>query len=118
MRRILLVLTVAAMMAALMMSLSGVALAQGGDVCVSVKGEVRADSEGGPSDCFSDSTSLAVAVNNSTAVALANSKAKAINNSQVFTGDDSKTTAINDSDAFALFNSEATAINDSTARPQ
>jgi hypothetical protein len=59
MRRMLLLMTVGAMLAALMITLSGVALAQGGDVCVSNKGDSKVDK--GDSTCSSDSTSHAVA---------------------------------------------------------
>ena len=77
MKRILVLSTVAAMMA-LMMAMSGVALAQGSaDVCVSNKGETKVDK--GDSTCFSDSTSHAVAHNDSTALAFDTCTAKANN---------------------------------------
>jgi type 1 fimbria pilin len=75
MKRIMLLVTVAAMMAA-MLALSGAALAQG-DVCVSIKGETPVDK--GDSECFSDTTSQAVAVNDSDALAINDSNAVAVN---------------------------------------
>jgi hypothetical protein len=60
-RRSILLVTVALMMVAWMMALSGAALAQGGDVCVSNKGDTKVDR--GDSTCSSDETSRAVAVN-------------------------------------------------------
>lgn len=62
MRRIPMLLTV--MMAA-MVAFSGAALAQGGDVCVSIKGQPKVQK--GDSICESDSTSKAVAVDDSDA---------------------------------------------------
>jgi len=76
-KRILVLLTVTAMMA-LMMALSEAALAQA-DVCVSIKGDPKVD-EGG-STCFSEDTSKAVAVNSSDAIALNNATAVAVNDS-------------------------------------
>jgi hypothetical protein len=67
MKRILVLLTVAAMMA-LMMAVSGVAAAQGGDVCVSNKGETKVQK--GDSTCSSDATSHAVATKGSSATAI------------------------------------------------
>jgi hypothetical protein len=78
-KRILVLLTVAAMMA-LMMALSEAALAQP-DVCVSVKNGQQVISKGGTSTCFSDSTSHSVAVNGSTSLALDSSTAVAVNDS-------------------------------------
>src|ERR671910_1155385 len=75
MRRFLVLLTVAAMMLAVMMALSGVAQAQGGDVCVSLQGETTVQM--GTSTCTSDATSHAVAVNDSEAVAQFGSNAVA-----------------------------------------
>ena len=77
-KRILVLLTVAAMMA-LMMALSDAALAQP-DVCVSVKGGEEKVQKG-TSTCFSDSTSQSVAVNGSTSLALDSSTAVAVNDS-------------------------------------
>jgi hypothetical protein len=116
MRRILLVLTVAAMLA-VMMSLSGVALAQGCDVCVSIKGELKVNSEGGTSTCSSQpgTQSRAVAVNGSTAHASGDSTALAINTSVATASNGSDSKAINRSFANANVNSEATAINRSFA---
>src|SRR5919107_50733 len=80
MKRILVLLTVGAMIASIMALFSGVALAQGGaDVCVSNKGETKVDK--GDSTCSSDSTSHAVAHNDSQASADDNSQAKANNSS-------------------------------------
>jgi hypothetical protein len=80
MRRMLLLMTLGAMMAALMMTLSGVALAQGGaDVCVSIKGEEKVDKGG--STCSSEDASKAVAVNSSDAIALNDATAVALNDS-------------------------------------
>ena len=53
---------------ALMMAVSGVAAAQGGDVCVSNKGETKVQK--GESSCNSDSTSHAVATNDSSTSAV------------------------------------------------
>ncbi len=81
MRRMILLVTVAAMMAA-MMALSGAALAQargGGDVCVSQGGQTIYDM--GASSCFSNPTSQAVAINHSFADARNDSQAVAINRS-------------------------------------
>ena len=80
MRRMLLLMTVAATMA-LMMAISGVAVAQGGDVCVSNKGETKVQK--GDSSCFSDATSHAVATNGSQAGAVDDSKANAHNGEDV-----------------------------------
>ena len=60
MRRIPMLLTV--MMAA-MVAFSGAALARGGDVCLSIKGQPKVQK--GDSICESDSTSKAVAVDDS-----------------------------------------------------
>ena len=115
MRRLVLLLTV---MAAAVVMASGVALAQeaprGGDVCVSIKGDTKVDK--GASECFSDETSKAVAVNNSLARAFFDdSKAHAVNNSTAEAFLNSKATAVNDSYAGADRNSKATAVNDSAA---
>ena len=115
MKRILLLVTVASMLAAAM-ALSGVAQAQGrADVCVSIKGDVKVDKEEGPSTCFSDSTSHAVATNDSSATAIDNSKARATNDSSATALFDSQATATNDSLAVADNNSQATATNNSDA---
>ena len=93
--------TVAAMIqVALLMALSGAALAQedrgGADVCVSDRGETLIDI--GTSNCFSDPTSQAVAVNDSEAIA----------------GSDSEAVAV-DSTAFSDFDSEALAFDSCSA---
>jgi hypothetical protein len=103
MRRILLVLTVAAMMA-----MSGVALAQG-DVCVSIKGEEKMQK--GASICESDTTSRAKAIKGSQANADFGSDAKAINGSDALASDDSTAAATNDGQANATDNCTATAQN-------
>ncbi|HEV2123529.1 MAG TPA: hypothetical protein VGW38_12235, partial [Chloroflexota bacterium] len=106
-----------AVMLAMMVALSGAALAQPGgaaDVCVSIKGDTKVDK--GESECFSDETSKAVAVNNSLARAFFDdSKAHAVNNSTAEAFLNSKATAVNDSYAGADRNSRATAVNDSAA---
>ncbi len=66
-------------------------------MCVSLQGETKVQK--GTSVCYSDTTSQAIAVNDSDAFATFGSKA----------------TATNDSAAFAFFFSEARAINDSFA---
>jgi len=76
-KRILVLLTLTAMMA-LMMALSEAALAQA-DVCVSIQGDPKVDQ--GDSTCFSEETSKAVAVNSSDAIALNNTTAVAVNDS-------------------------------------
>ena len=84
--------TVAALlMAAVMMALAGAALA---DVCVSAEGETIYDS-GGPSSCFSDPTSEAVAVTNSSAFASLDSEAVAVNESSALAIDHCAATALN-----------------------
>jgi uncharacterized protein (DUF2141 family) len=75
-KRILVLLTVAAMMA-LMMVLSEAALAKG-DPCVSINGDYKVQKG---SICFSDTTSQAVAVNSSNSLALNSSTAVAVNDS-------------------------------------
>ena len=114
MKRIMLMVTVALMLG-LMVALSGAALAQGADVCVSIKGETKVQK--GESFCQSDETSRAVAVNAMYAVALGDSKAVAVNNgSQAFAFDNGKATAVNDfSLAVAELDSKATAVNHSLA---
>ena len=102
-----LVLVAVALMMALMMAVSGVALAQGGDVCVSNKGQTK--DQRGTSTCSSDSISRALAVNESSATAVNNSQATAINNSVATASANSQATAS------AGTYSEATAVNDSTA---
>jgi hypothetical protein len=101
------------MLAVLLMVAGGgqIAAAQG-DPCVSIKGNEKVNKG---SFCFSDDTSKAIAVNNSSAVALGNSKAIAVNNSSAVALINSEATAINNSDALAFINSEATAINNSDA---
>ena len=76
-KRILLLLTVTAMLA-LMMALSEAALAEA-DVCVSIKGDPKVDK--GESTCVSDPDARAVAVNGSEAIALNNTTAVAVNDS-------------------------------------
>src|ERR671911_1223837 len=78
MKRIMFLLAATAMMAA-MIAIPGVALAQGGDVCVSLQGETTVQM--GTSTCTSDATSHAVAVNDSEAVAQFGSNAVAGNDS-------------------------------------
>jgi D-arabinose 5-phosphate isomerase GutQ len=91
-QRIILLVTVGLCLAA-MMALSGVALAQGGDVCVSIKGETKVDK--GDSTCSSDSTSHAVAHNDSLAVANTDSQAQANNDSTALAFDSCTATAHN-----------------------
>ena len=117
MRRRISVLLAMAVMLALMVGLSGAALAQPGgggpDVCVSIKGDTKVDK--GESGCRSDETSKAVAVNDSYANAIFGSDATAVNDSVAFASDNGDATAINDSYADASDNSDATAVNDSVA---
>src|ERR687897_2930317 len=113
MKRILVLMTATAMMAA-MMAMPGVALAQGGDVCFIKNGETKVQ-KGTTSSCTTDSTSTAFAVKDSDATATGGSKARAIKGSDADASINSEATASNDSDADAFFNSEATASNDSTA---
>jgi hypothetical protein len=98
MKRILVLLTVA-VMTALIMAFSGVAAAQGGDVCVSNKGETKVQK--GASTCSSSPTSHAVATNGSDATANgSDSKANAHNDSSATTvGSDNKASATNGSSA-------------------
>jgi hypothetical protein len=103
-----LLVTVALMMVA-MVALSGVASAQGGDVCVSNKGENKVQK--GDSTCSSDSTSHAVATNDSFAIAANDSSANAHNDSTANAVDDSSANATNDSSAVAFDNCTATAHN-------
>src|SRR5918995_2444742 len=112
MKRIMFLLAATAMMAA-MLAIPGVALAQGGDVCVSNKGDLKVQK--GSSTCSSDSTSQAVAVNDSLAAAVDDSKATAVNDGLVDAFDNSEATAVNVSTAAAFDNSKATAVNDSFA---
>src|ERR687897_161712 len=112
MKRIMVLLAATAMLAA-MMAIPGVALAQGGDVCVSIKGDEKAQK--GSSTCFSDSTSQAVAVNDSEAIAGLNSKATAINDGLVDVFNNRKATAVNVSTAAAFNNNKPTAVNNSFA---
>src|SRR5918994_7954314 len=90
MKRIMVLLAATAMMAA-MLAIPGVALAQGGDVCVSNKGDTKVQT--GSSTCFSDSTSQAVAVGDNTAFATQNSKARALKNSDAVALDNCSATA-------------------------
>ena len=110
MRRIMLLFTVAATMAA-MMALPGAALAD--DVCVSHEGETIYDS--GPSRCSSDPTSQAVAVNGSEASPQIDSEAVAANDSGAISAFGGDAFAYNDSAAFAYNDSEAVAVNHSVA---
>ena len=84
-RRILFLWTVVALMV-VMVALSGAALGQGrADVCVSNKGENKVDK--GASICSApDSSSHAVATNNSTALAANDSSANAHNDSTALAG--------------------------------
>ena len=107
MKKRIVLLTVAAMMA-LMMAMSGVALAQA-DVCVSIKGETKAQK--GNSVCESDTTSRAIAIKDSQANADFGSDAKAINGSDAIARFDSTATATNDGQANANDNCTATAQN-------
>jgi len=77
----LLLMTAGAIWAALMMTLFGVALAQGGaDVCVSNKGETKVQK--GDSTCSSGATSHAVATKDSSATSVGfDNKASATNGS-------------------------------------
>ncbi len=96
MERIILLVTVALVMAATV-ALSGAALAQPGgaaDVCVSIKGDTKVDR--GDSFCSSDSTSKAVATTN---------------DSFTFANDDSHARANNNSLAFAEGNCNVSANN-------
>src|SRR5918994_3558468 len=112
MKRIMVLLAATAMMAA-MLAIPGVALAQGGDACVSNKGDTKVQT--GSSTCSSDSTSQAVAVGDSFAGALDNSKARALKDSDAVAVDNSQATATDGSFAGSEDNSEATATNGSTA---
>src|SRR5918995_3581979 len=93
MKRILVLMTATAMMAA-MMAMPGVALAQGGDVCFIKNGETKVQ-KGTTSSCTTDSTSTAFALKDSDATAFSGSKA----------------TSTNDSEAIAFGNCTATAHN-------
>ena len=77
MKRMILLATVGAMLAA-MMSIPGAALADA-DVCVGNKGETKVDK--GDSTCSSDETSHAVARNGSSATATDDSRAMASDSS-------------------------------------
>jgi hypothetical protein len=92
---------------------AGAALAQGGDVCVSNKGDLKVSE--GTSSCQADPDSQAVAVNESDAVAFDDSRAMAVNNSTAVAIDDSEATAVNDSFAFARGDCAATAQNSEQA---
>jgi hypothetical protein len=80
MKRILVLLMVAAMMA-LMMAVSGVAAAQGGDVCVSNKGETKVQK--GTSTCTSVGDGKAQATKGSCATSVGSGKAQAHNGEDV-----------------------------------
>ena len=67
--------TTAVLMIAISVAISGAAFAQGGDVCVSVKGDTKVQK--GDAACLSDPSSKAVAVNGSAAVAGSGSHAVA-----------------------------------------
>jgi hypothetical protein len=75
MKRIMLLMVSVALMLGLMVALSGAALAQGADVCVSIKGETKVDR--GESTYGSSDTSHAVAFDDSKATATNNSFAEA-----------------------------------------
>jgi hypothetical protein len=107
-RRSILLVTSALMLVALMMAVSGAALAQG-DVSVSNKGETKVQK--GISTCGSDSTSHAVAHNDSEAFAVDDSNAKATNDSSVMAVDDGNAQAHKDSFAGAFGDCTATAQN-------
>src|SRR5918993_5945796 len=113
MKRILVLLSATAMMVA-MMAMSGVALAQGGDVCFIKNGEPKVQ-KGTTSTCTTDSTSTAFALKDSDATAFSGSKARAIKGSEAFAVVNSEATATNNSFAFAQIDSEATATNNSEA---
>jgi hypothetical protein len=98
-RKMLSVVVSAAIMVA-MMAMPGVALAQGGDVCVSIKGDEKVDK--GDSECFSDETSKAVATKDSTAVAADNGKANAHNDGVAVGVDHGKAHATNCAIAVAV----------------
>jgi hypothetical protein len=111
--------TVAAMMAALLMALSGAALAQeargGGDVCVSDRGETLIDI--GASSCYTGPASQAVAVNDSFAYSdFDGGEALAVNHSEALAEVDSEAVAVNHSDAFAFDSCSATALNGEVER--
>ena len=115
MRRLMVLVTVSAMMAA-MIALSGAALAQprgGDDVCVSHEGETIYDN--GASDCPSRPNSTAVAINNSFAFADDDGQAVAVDHSAADATIDSQAVAINHSFASAINDSGAVAIDDSGA---
>src|SRR5918995_911331 len=114
MKRILVLMTATAMMAA-MIAIPGVALAQGGDVCFIKNGETKVQ-KGTTSSCTTDSTSTAFALKDSDATAFSGSKARAIKGSEAFAVVNSEATATNDSEARAEGSSEATATNDSVAQ--
>src|SRR5918994_1416760 len=113
MKRILVLMTATAMLAA-MIAIPGVALAQGGDVCFIKNGETKVQ-KGTTSSCTTDSTSTAFALKDSDATAFSGSKARAIKGSEAFAVVNSEATATNDSEARAEGSSEATATNDSEA---
>ena len=107
MKRIIMLVTMALMLA-FAMALSGVALAQGGaDVCLSNKGDVKVQK--GTSTCSPDSTSRAVALKGSTAIAVENSTARATKNSTAASINNSKATATDLGNAYANSNCSAVA---------
>ena len=108
--------TTSMILAAMLMALAGAALAQPGggpDVCVSIKGDTKVDK--GESTCFSNSTSKAVAVKGSYAVAYRDSRAHAVNDSLATADRDSRAHAVNNSFAIAYRDSRAHAVNNSSA---
>jgi len=86
-----------------------------GDVCVSVHGATRVSN--GASQCFSDSTSKAVAVNNSIAFSAigGGGQAVAVNGSNATGVSDGQAVAVNGSQAIGEFDGQAIAVNGSTA---
>ncbi len=116
MKRLTMLVTEVVPMAALLMALSGAALAQtrgGGDVCLSQGGQTIYDS--GPSDCGADPDSQAVTVNHSYAEVDSDSQAVAVNGSGIFAARSSQAVAVNHSGAVPLFDSQAVAVNHSFA---
>src|ERR687898_603156 len=113
MKRILVLMTATAMLAA-MIAIPGVALAQGGDVCFIKNGETKVQ-KGTTSTCTTDSTSTAFALKDSDATATGGSKARAINSSRADALINSEATATNNSEVVAFLDSEAPPSNESLA---
>ena len=113
MRRIMVLLAATAMLVS-MMAMPGVALAQGADVCVSIKGgDPKVDK--GDSTCDSVGNTRAVAINDSDAISIGSGTALAINESDALSASPGNALAINDSHAFAFGECTATATNDESA---